>query len=44
MVIGSKISDEYANKMIDMSNVPAVEKYNTAGQETACCGKSLPAV
>jgi len=44
MVIGNKIGDEYANKMIDINEWPAVEKYTTAGQETACCGKRLPAV
>jgi len=44
MVISSKISDEYANKMIDMTNVPTVVKYTTAGRKTACCGKRLPAV
>jgi len=44
MVIGYKISDEYANKMIDITELPAVEKCTTAGQETACCVKRLTAV
>jgi len=39
MVIGCKISDDYANKMIDITELTAVEKYTTAVQEGDCCGK-----
>jgi len=33
MVIGCKISDEYANKMIDRNKVTVVVKQNTAVQK-----------
>jgi len=39
MVIGCKISDEYANKMIDITKLTAVEKYTTAVPRAYCCVK-----
>jgi len=39
MVIGCKIGDEYANKMIDITKFTAVEKYTTAVPKADCCVK-----